>query len=1071
MEANNNGGRSSVRLNFAKLKLYGRDKEIYELRHALESVERSRKPEIVLLHGFSGTGKSTLANTLEDVVGRGYFLNGKYDQLRSPQPFSGIVEAFSRISVALSRRDDRDDIHNDVVTGLGRGYVHLTNIFPKLADLWKENSQKDTPKQEATTAKSWGFERTKAAVRDFICILSQKHSITTVLFLDDLQWADASSLDLIRFLLNDDKTEGLLFVGTYRDNEVDDSHPLAVRLRDIQHNSPFAIRKIKVGSLCVESINCLVAAATRTHDPTKTMELSNVVHKKTDGNAFFAIQFLKMLQDEGMLYWSSKSYQWEWNIDRIKGDTTMSDNAVTMVARKISKLSKWASGLLSVAACFGSYFHFDLVVAVIERDPKMKGCESELKPRLEDALKTVVSEGLVTHREGSSKYRFVHDKVQQGAYSLIDDETERLKLHVRTGYFLKHLYSRVESREEWMFLVFTDQLNRGSSLIVDVQERIDLAQQNLDAAMLVMGKSAFFPAAKYLKSGLAMLEGLDVWADHYKLGLDLYSTLAEVAFCVGDMQTCEGCCDVVLDSARNAEDRQHVSVVRIDCWGAQGRLIDAVEFGCDVFRETGQTFPRRLKGRHTLLALFKAKRLLWGKTNHDILAIPPMTDKKVLFALDVISMMAPMFFSLNRTAELHWISLWMLNVSLRYGLSVHSPRAFAMCGAGLGQVRKFKEATRYGKLSHDLADRFSNTWEPQATITRCISLDHLTRPIQQLLDPLLKAHQYGMESGDIHHASFCAASYCMMYFYSGLPLGPIAEDAEAFATQCDTYNQAVAAKVIRIIEQGSLNLMGRSTNRVTLTGVAMDQDEFLNGKYSDRAFCVFVLWELRVQLAFYFEDPAAGRQACQKLLDLGVHLAECSYRYPSVFMFCSLTAMQVWSTERKRRYRRIARVFARELAKWVGKKALNTQHKLLIVQAYSAALKKSANYDLVISKFNEAISASRKAGFTHDAALASELAGRYCLTHQDAENTHYYLMDAVELYGAWGAQAKVDLMMEDYSFLSSEDFTGAQGYSGVRGQSRFTRETTAKHANFDPFQFGKRLSSSMFRRMSATDNS
>ena len=249
----NGRGGGSVRLQFAETRLYGREGQIQELREALDRVETTRRPEIVLLHGFSGTGKSVLANTLQDVLHRGYFLHGKYDRLRSPQPFSGIVEAFSRMPVALSRRDDRDDIHQDVVEGLKSGYVHLAKIIPTLADIWKEedNAKSDRPprlllrhrhgdhhhqqqqQQEATTAKSWGFERTKAAVRDFICILSRQHSITTVLFLDDLQWADASSLDLIRFLLNDDKTEGLLFVGTYRDNEVDDGHPLAVRLRDI----------------------------------------------------------------------------------------------------------------------------------------------------------------------------------------------------------------------------------------------------------------------------------------------------------------------------------------------------------------------------------------------------------------------------------------------------------------------------------------------------------------------------------------------------------------------------------------------------------------------------------------------------------------------------------------------------------------------------------------------------------------------------------------------------------------------------------------------------------------------
>ena len=1051
--------KGKVRLDFTHSKLHGRDEEIKALKLALRNVEQSRKPETVLLQGLSGTGKSVLARTLsqvDDDGGSECFLAGKFDELQSSRPFSGISEAFSRISSLLSRRDDIDAIRSDVMNDLTGGFVHLTKIIPNLARLWA-NAKIDS--REDKMSISWGFERTKAALQDFIRVLSQKHAITTTLFLDDLQWADASSLDLISYLLTDDKTEGLLFVGAYRDNEVDAGHPLAVRIRDVKNSSPFAVQEIKVASLDVNSINCLIAEVTKTSTSSRTMELSIVVHKKTLGNAFFAIQFLKMLQDEGMLCWSNKTCSWTWDIDKIIGDTSLSDSAAGLVTHKLGTLSQWATELLSVAACFGSYFQFEIVAAVIERDPKFEHTD-RIKDNLLEALDLVVAEGLVTRREGSSKCLFSHDKVQQGAYSLIADEIEQCKLHIHIGYMLKDMYSKTESREAWMFLVFTDQLNRGSSLIVAEDERKALAQQNLEAASLVMTHSAFFPASVYLKAGLALVGGIEGWAEHYQLVLGLYSTLAEVSFCIGDIETSEFCCNTVFQNARLSEDKYRACVVRIDAWGSQDRQADAIEFALDLVRETGESFPQRPNHLHLIFAVAKAKRLAKGRKDDDILSMPSITDNTKILAMNVLAMLIAICYNQNRELEMVLCLLKMVHLTLRYGLSAHS--AFVVAGYGLiaAKLSNFEEASRFCKLSSNLSERYPHKGqESQAIIMRCNFLGHLRGPLQQQLDPLLRGHQYGMECGDIHHASLCAGGYCVIYLFSGLPLGPLVEDAKAFAGQFERYQQATALPMFKIAWQGALNLMGRDVNRVKLVGTAMDQEVYLGSQNAKTSvFGSIIVLEVLIQTAYLFEDAAVGKETCLRLFAIGTKIEGTACRMPSVFMFCALTAMSILSTERKRKFRRIAKMYTKELAKWVEKKALNVQHKLLLVQAQREALnknKKKKRHDetRVISLFNDAVSASRKAGFTHDAALANELAGKYCLSLNDRERARFYMMDALELYGVWEAQAKVDQMLETYQFLGLQDVKSSFS-SSFRGQSRFSTESSTKHSKFDPFQMG-----------------
>ena len=1059
-------------LDFRQTTLYGRKEEIRTLQNKYEQVADSQICEIVFLHGYSGSGKSALADTLRDYVGnqpkssrRGYYWPGKYDQIRSPQPFSAIAEAFSNVLRDLSHRDDFPRLRNELVSKLDTSLVYLTKIIPDVATLWKQRTRHNQRQQPNN---SWSFERIKMALRDFLLVLSD-YSIT-VLFLDDLQWADASSLDVIQFLLNDSMTKGLLFVGAYRDNEVDDSHPLAIRLRNIHNNSPFHLTNMKVTNLNIDSVNNLVSDVTKM-STSKTLELSKAIHQKTNGNAFFAIQFLKMLQDEGMLCWSSRHCCWEWNVDRIRGETSVSDNTVVnIVANKISNSSKWAAVVLSVAACFGSYFRSDIVVAVLQDDPQFANVgkeDEDVEAHVSEALENAVGEGLVTRREGSSKYMFVHDKVQQGAYSLIPDEESRCKIHLRIGYLLKDLHNNSAKKREWMFLVFTDQLNRGSSLITEENERIDLAHHNLKAALKVKAQSAFFPAANYLRAGLEMAEGMCSWDEHYSLALDLYSNLADMTFCIGDMKACEEHCQTVLTNARTTKDKYRVYMVRIDALGSYDRENDAIDFGFETLRELGESFPRRANPLHSLSSLLKAMKMMKGMTDDDFLSLPDMTDETSVFAMKIMSVMVPMCYNRNREVELGLLCLRMFHLTLQHGVSIHSGRVFALYGFIMAKLMQFDEGYRFSKLSWKVSERFpDNAFEPLAVTVRCTYLDHLRRPLHEQLDPYLKAHQIGMETGNILHACLAAASYGVLYFNTGLPLAPLAEDLEAFDAQFGRYKQATMLPLLKIVRQTVLNLIGGhgGRNRVKLTGAAMEERDYLREDGS--IFRDMFLWAMRLELAYFFEDFKVGEEMCMKFRSRPMDIEGSLHRIPSCNMYVALTCMELWARKsRGRRFRKLARMCCNDVQRWVDKKALNVQQKLLLLQAQQLSLKKRHKEEEVLSLFNAAIIASKKAGFTHDAALAHELTGKYFLMRHDIERAAQHLNDARHLYGAWGAHAKVNHLSETYAFLSTSDRGRlSSDFSSHRGKARFSGKSSAKHLRFDPFRsgrMGKRSSSQL----------
>ena len=1039
--------RRNGRLTFSKSVLFGRDTEIKSLRESYERVQESRQTRVVLLKGYSGSGKSVLANTLREVVStEGYFVSGKFDKSGSRTPYSAIVEAFSSLCKSLSTSKEAESIRQDIQTSFGSNDLDiLASVVPNVSLLIRGNLARAFQADKKT---KWGFERLTKAFRGFIKVL-EHNSVTLALFMDDLQWADVSSLKLLNDIITNEGTSGLLFIGTYRSNEVDRTHPLNILLRGIaKHEIP--LEDITVSNLNVDSINSLVAEATRS-SPSHAMSLAEIVHSKTDGNAFFAIQFLRMLQEEKMLYMSAKSLKLEWDVDQIMGETAIADNVVDLVAKKIRRLPESTRKALQIGACMGSRFHMEVLSAMI--NPEGEGDDpSEV---VSVALDVAVNEGLVMRRHASSTYKFSHDRIQQSAYSLIKDVDEKEKLHLTIGRHLQRMYNSPESRQEWMQLVFIDQLNHGSRLIVDDEERMELARLNLLAAEKVVTQSAFFPASEYLKAGLGLMEGLGGWERNYRVQLGLCTLFAEVNFYIGNFDECYRYVDVVLENSTSLKGKYRVFLVKMEALASQQRLDEAIDTGFDILSQLGERFPRKAKHLHVVRSFAATTLMTRGKTDDDLLSLPTLEDEDMLQALKILSTVIVFAWAVRPVEDTVLLCLRMFRISVKHGLTKYSAYAFAVFSCMQGSVLRFDEAYRFGQLSQKLMHRFqARKCDCKTMIVLNSFVFHLRRPLQERLDQLLTAYDYGMETGDIHQSSIAAFMYVMMYYYSGLPLGPLLDDSSAFGVQLDRYNQESMFMPVQIYKQTVMNLLGRSANPVILTGTAMDQDESLRiANACNEMNKVQPLWFQLNQLGFYFGDMDVAAKYGERLWNRK-RASGPMFHVPAYLMFLSLTAMEMARRTGKRTYRYNARKHTKQLSAWIKKKALNAQHKLLIVLADRARDRKSS--EVVKTMFDDAIRSARRSGFTQDAALANELAGKHFLSVRDDFLASCYLSTAQELYDDWGATAKVDQMDATYRFLLGGGSGTVKG-THLRGVTRFPMESTARHHSFNPFRPSKSL--------------
>src|ERR1700676_5032772 len=527
-------------------KLYGREREIETLLAAFDRVVTSGRPELVLVSGYSGIGKSAVVNELHKalVPQRGLFASGKFDQYKRDIPYATLAQAFQSLIRPLLGKSDAElagwrDALREALHPNGRLVI---DVVPELKLLIGEQP----PVQELPPQQAQG--RLQLVFRRFLGVFAQpEHPLT--LFLDDLQWLDAATLDMLVDLLTQADLQQLLVIGAYRDNEVDSAHPLMRKLDAIRKAGAF-VQEISLAPLAREDLGRLIAD-TLSCMPAAAAPLARLVHDKTGGNPFFAIQFISALAEEGLLRFDHDAARWHWELDRVhaKGYT---DNVVDLMVGKLTRLPLETQAALQQLACLGNVAEITMLSIVLGKS------NEDVRSDLWDAVRL----DLVKHLDGS--YKFIHDRVQEAAYSLIPERL-RAEAHLRIGRLLA-AHSPAEKREEAVFEI-VNQLNRGAALVTSRDEREQLAEFNLLAGQRAKTTTAYAAAITYLAAGAALLPE-DSWDRRHELTFALELHRGECEFLTGALAEAEQRLAALSSRAANTLERATVSCLRVDLYTA-----------------------------------------------------------------------------------------------------------------------------------------------------------------------------------------------------------------------------------------------------------------------------------------------------------------------------------------------------------------------------------------------------------------------------------------------------------------------------------------------------------------------
>ena len=626
-------------------KLYGREREIETLLAAFDRVVTSGRPELVLVSGYSGIGKSAVVNELHKalVPPRGLFASGKFDQYKRDIPYATLAQAFQSLIRSLLGKSDAElaGWRDALREALGPNGRLMIDIVPELKLLIGEQPPVlELPPQQAQS-------RLQLVFRRFLGVFARpEHPLA--LFLDDLQWLDAATLDMLADLLTQADVQQLLVIGAYRDNEVDSAHPLMRRLDSHPQGGSVragdqscAARPRRPGAA-----HCRYAAAAQ---PGRAAPLARLVHEKTGGNPFFAIQFISALAEEGLLRFDHDAARWRWELDRLhaKGYT---DNVVDLMVGKLTRLPVETQAALQQLACLGNVAEITMLSIVLGKS------DEDVRSDLWDAVRLE----LVEHLEGS--YKFTHDRVQEAAYSLIPERL-RAEAHLRIGRLLA-AHTPAEKREEAIFEI-VNQLNRGAALITSRDEREQFAELNLLAGRRAKATTAYASALTYLTAGEALLPE-DSWERRHELTFALALHRGECEFLTGALAEAEQRLAALSSRAANTVERATVACLRADLYTALDQSSRAIAVGLDYLRHLGidwSPHPTEEEARREYERIWSQ---LGSRTIESLIELPLMSDPASLATLDVLAKIVPPAFYTDANL-LALITCRAVNLSLERG--------------------------------------------------------------------------------------------------------------------------------------------------------------------------------------------------------------------------------------------------------------------------------------------------------------------------------------------------------------------------------------------------------------------
>lgn len=996
-------------------RLYGRQQERQTLLEAFQRVHQGICG-LLLVEGTGGIGKTVLAQELYQSVTqrRGYFIAGKFDHFQRDIPYIGYIQAFQSLVRQLLTESDTQIARwcEKIQAAVGKNGQVLIDVIPDIEHII--GAQPAVAPLHPAESRN----RFHTVFQSFVQVFAQpEHPL--VVFLDDLQWADRASLELMELLMTTPDSHHFLMIGAYRSHSIDVGHPLAITLATIER-SGFHLQHIILSELdhaCItnivqETLGCSAEEA---------QPLAQLLLSKTGGNPFFINTFLTTLYTNGSITFDYHQGTWVWNLEEIYA-CDITDNVVELFTKTIQHLKQSTQHLLMLAAIIGN--HFDLgKLAVVAQKPLLE-VASTLEPAIyagliepiEHTHKVVGFEISHLLHTVNVAYRFAHDRIQQAAYALIDSKKQEM-FHLRVGRLLLLDISDSE-RDDHIFDI-VNHLNKGKNLITDSEERLQLAALNMRAGRRAKKSTAYQTAATYFQTGIAMLPP-DSWQTHYNLTLDLYSEAAEAECLTGNHDEMDLLVEVVLNQAQTILDQVRVYEVVIQALFAEKRLNEALQTALVALDLLGVSIPKNPTLQDVDVELGNVATLLKEKTMESLQALPLMkapfarATMRILTSITTIAYGMPLFFSLIIAKQMMFV--------ITNGNSPTAPFAYICYGIIIcGKTGDVATGYAFGQLGMQLLQQSGDAdIRSRSHMAYNFVLRHWKEPIRTLLPSFLETYQMGLETGELPQACYSLYHYCYIHFHLGTPLLILKEEIIKYKQTMIRLRQKTPLIWNHVLMQMVLNLLGEgeTDNIHQLVGESFDETQEIPQLIAERdTTTLFQVYDFKLILSYLSERYTEAQDALEKAHMYSPSAIGLPY-IPVLCMYDSLIRLALFgensSEEQEHLLKHVAENQER-MAYWAQLAPDNVLHCFYLVEAERARIE-GRDGD-AREYYDKAIQHALEQEYLNDIALAYKLAGQFYLAKNLIQLATLYLRNAHYTYHRWGATVCVSHLEQQYPWI------------------------------------------------------
>lgn len=989
-------------------KIYGRDLEKASMLGLYDKVVNGKKA-LLTVTGVSGIGKTSLIREIQKpVVSRqGYYTEGKFDQFERSTPYTAILQSLtSLVRQLLSESPTQIDLWKErFLKALeGNGQLIL-DVIPELQHVIGE--QEGLPNIQGTEVEN-RFHRTFQRFVRAVCQTERP----LVIFLDDMQWCDLATLKLVYTLLQDNHISNLYLILAYRDNEVSDTHPFAQALSDIKQLN-ITYSGLKLNSLSAQDMTRFIADS-MSLEIQSCRPLASLCYEKTLGNPFYFNQFLLSLHDAGQIRFSQERLQWTWDLANLRNvDST--DNVIDLMLKKMSSMPQSTQKLLQKAACIGN--RFDLITLSTISQSGIQDVAKELMNTLKSGFLLPADEayqwaqyidlngfdGDPRKIEIKPEYKFLHDRVQQAAYSSMSEE-ERKSLHLKIGRILLNELSGSEVNER--IFEITGHFNLSSQQFKDNEERLNIANLNRLSGQKARASAAFSPAQDYFFQAIQFTKPSD-WLKHTNQLSGIYIEAAEIAVMNARYDLMEDVLQILESNSDDVFVRVSAQKIRIQALVAQNRSKEAVNCGIESLKIFNMNIPREPDADDVQSIISETMLLLSGKSDSDLTDNSHQADMEGRVVVELLNDFSSAAFQ-SQPKLFALLVCKMVQLSVERGNTPTTPFAYATFGILLsGLIGDTEMANRYANIAYTLIDKLNaQDIEVRTKYVTKTFVEIWAKPLNESVLALRENFQLALTRGDFEYAAMSAMMEKVHCFYMGQNLSELAKSTASYLDMIKETGQEIIRYYVSMLAQTVQNLQTNPPEPYLLEGEFYRETltKNIHVEACDST-ALAKLYSLKLITAIFSGHYEKAQQFLNELYQVipgvvaSIYVPHCHF-YESI--------LQILHFENRKFGPDELRELAGNCQKfkvWKEKAPENFASKSLLLDAELARLTSPFSIH-IIEKYEQSIQQARNNGSIHEEALGNELLARFWLQHKKQEIAKIYMKRAFHLYDIWGCEIR-----------------------------------------------------------------